>query len=121
MLATVVGFALGAAAIQALHAQTKLPAYAVLETDVTNVEAYLKEYAPLAAKALIAAGGKFLARGGKNIAIDGEPPKSRTNIVAFDSLEQAQVAFTSPEYREIRKTGEKYAKFRVWVVEGLAR
>jgi uncharacterized protein (DUF1330 family) len=121
MLAMATGFALGGAAVQGLHAQAKLPAYAVLETDVTNADAYLKEYAPLAAKALTTAGGKFLARGGKNVGIDGEPPKSRTNIVAFDSLEQARAAFASPEYREIRKTGEKYAKFRVWAVEGLAR
>jgi uncharacterized protein (DUF1330 family) len=93
----------------------------VLETDVTNADAYLKEYAPLAGKALTTAGGKFLARGGKNIAIDGEPPKSRTNIVAFETLDQARAAFGSAEYRDIRKIGEKYAKFRVWVVEGGAR
>ena len=47
-IALVAGAALGGAAIQGLHAQAKPPVYTVFEIDVTNVEAYTKEYAPLA-------------------------------------------------------------------------
>jgi len=120
-LAVVAGFALGGAAIQALHAQAKPPAYVVVEIDLTNQEAFLKEYAPIAGKAIIAGGGKYLARGGKNVAIDGEPPKPRTVVIAFDSMEKAQATFASADYREGRKIGDKYAKFRIWAVEGLAQ
>jgi uncharacterized protein (DUF1330 family) len=120
-LAMVTGVAIGAAAIQGLHAQAKPPAYVVVEIDVSNQEAFVKEYAPIAGKAITAGGGKYLARGGKNVAIEGEPPKSRTVVVAFDSLEQAQATFTSAEYREGRKIGDKYAKFRIWAMEGLAK
>jgi len=53
-------------------------------------------------------------------AIDGAPPK-RVVVLAFDSLEQAQAGFASPAYVEARKIGEKYATFRTFVVEGLAK
>jgi uncharacterized protein (DUF1330 family) len=120
-VALIAGFALGGAAVQGLHAQAKLPGYAVIEIDVSNPEAFGKEYAPIAGKAITAAGGKYLARGGKNITIEGDAPKSRTVIVAFDSLEQAKATFTSADYLEGRKIGDKYAKFRIWAMEGLAQ
>jgi uncharacterized protein (DUF1330 family) len=45
----------------------------------------------------------------------------RTVIVAFDSLEKAQATFTGAAYREGRKIGDKYAKFRIWAMEGIAK
>ena len=84
------GFGLGAVSTQTLHAQSKPPAYVISEVDVTNQDAYFKEYAPLVTKAIEAGGGKFLARGGKTVVINGEPPKGRVVVTAYDSLEQAQ-------------------------------
>jgi uncharacterized protein (DUF1330 family) len=120
-LAVLSGVAIGGLAVQGLHAQAKAPAYAVVEIDVTNQDAFMKEYAPIAGNALTAAGGKYLARGGKTVAIDGEPPKPRTVVIAFESLEKAQAAFASAAYRDNRKIGDKYAKFRIWAVEGIAQ
>jgi hypothetical protein len=59
-LSTVTGVAVGAVAVQALHAQAKPPAYVVAEIDVTNAEPYDKEYLPPAAKAITDAGGTGL-------------------------------------------------------------
>src|SRR6476660_994946 len=118
-IALVAGAAIGGAAIQTLHAQAKPPAFAVVEIDVTNPDAFLKEYSPIAGKALTEGGGKYLARGGKNVSIEGEPPKSRTVILAFENLEKAQAAFASPAYKEGRTIGDKYAKFRIWAMEAL--
>jgi uncharacterized protein (DUF1330 family) len=120
-LTLLAGIAIGGVAIQGLHAQAKPPAYVVVEIDVTNQDAFLKEYSPIAGKAITGGGGTYLARGGKNVAIDGEPPKPRTVVIAFDSIEKAQAAFASTDYREGRKIGDKYAKFRIWAVEGLAK
>ncbi len=120
-LSLLAGTAVGAAAVQTLHAQGKPKGYAVVEINVTDEAPYLKEYAPTAGKVLTDAGGKYLARGGKVAAIDGEPPKSRVVILEFESLDKAQAAFASAPYREGRKTGDKYAKFRVFAVEGLAQ
>lgn len=119
-LALLSGTAFGAIAVQTLHAEAKLPAYAIVDNDVSDQAAYLKEFAPLGGKALVAAGGKILARGGTTVSIEGEPPKGRALVVMFESLEMARAAFASPAYREARKIGDKYAKFRIWAVEGAA-
>jgi len=50
---------------------------------------------------------------------DGDPPKSRVVIHVWDSLEQIQAWYNSPEYKEARKIGEKYAKFRSFAVDGV--
>jgi uncharacterized protein (DUF1330 family) len=119
-IALVAGTALGAAAVQGLHAQAKPPAYVVGEIDVSNQEAFTKEYVPLAVKALAASGNKALARGGKVVAIDGTPPKPRIIINSFPSLEAAVAAYNSPAYKEARTVGNKYGTFRLYAVEGLA-
>jgi hypothetical protein len=43
------------------------------------------------------------------------PTSSRTVIV-----EAAKAAFNSSAYKEAKKVGDKYAKFRVYAVEGLS-
>ncbi|WP_345946906.1 DUF1330 domain-containing protein [Bradyrhizobium sp. 197] len=91
----------------------------MVDNDVSDQVAYLKEFAPVGGKALAAAGGKILARGGMTVSIEGEPPKGRALVAMFESLEKAQAAFASPAYREARKIGDKYAKFRIWAVEGV--
>ena len=119
-LSAAAGIAIGAAAVQTLHAQAKAPGYIVAEIDVSNVDGYTKEFLSKAGPALDAAGAKFLARGGKNEAIDGPPPLKRVIISQFDSLEKAVAAYKSPAYLEARKIGDKYAKFRIFAVEGVA-
>jgi uncharacterized protein (DUF1330 family) len=120
-LSLLVGFAAGAAAVQTLHAQAKPPAYTIVEIDVSNEEAFTKEYAPTAGKALMDAGAKFLARGGKTVSIEGEAPKSRVIVQAWENIDKAQAGFASAAYKENRKIGDKYAKFRIFAVEGLAQ
>ena len=105
-LSVLAGAAIGAVAVHGLHAQTKPPAYAVVENDVRNPEAYAKEFAPLAGKALTEAGAKYLARRGRVVAVDGELPKSPVTILVFEHVERAQAAFAGP-YRDARKIGDK--------------
>ena len=122
-LSMLAGAALGAGAVQGLHAQAKPPVYYIGEIDVTDPDAYAKEYAPKARAIIQAAGGKFLAIGGaaggaKVTPFDGEPPK-RAVVMVWDSMEKIQAWRANPEYIELRKVGEKYAKFRNFAVEGL--
>jgi uncharacterized protein (DUF1330 family) len=119
------GAAIGAAAIDGLHAQAKPPLYLVSEIDVTNPEAYGKEYAPKAQALIKASGGRFVAIGGvagagagKVIAFDGEAPR-RTTIQVWDSMEKYQAYRNLPAFKEARQIGEKYAKFRTFAVEGV--
>jgi uncharacterized protein (DUF1330 family) len=118
-LSLLTGVGIGAIAVQTLHAQGKPPIYRIAEIQITDVEAYTKEFAPKAQAALKGAGGRFLAAGQNVTALEGDPPKTRVTIQVWDSLEKMQAAFNSPEYKEARKIGEKYAKFRAFAVEGL--
>ena len=113
------GTVLGAAAVQSLHAQGKPVAYVISEIDVTNPDAYAKEYVPLANKALADSGQKRLASGGKTIALAGQPPASRIVLSVFESMEKAQAAYTSPAYVEARKIGDQHGKLRIFAVEGI--
>ena len=115
------GVAVGAAAVQALHAQAKPPTYVIAEIDVTNPGPYDKEYVPPAAKAITDGGGKYIVRGGATVAIFGAPPKPRIAVMVFESMEKVQAAFNSSAYKEAKKAGDKDAKFRVYAVEGLSQ
>lgn len=118
-LSAAAGIAAGAAAVETLHAQAKAPGFVIAEIDVNNVDGYTKEFLPLAAKSLSDGGAKFVVRGGKPMALEGAAPPSRIVITRFDSQEQGKAAYTSPAYMEARKIGDKYAKFRIYTVEGL--
>jgi uncharacterized protein (DUF1330 family) len=113
------GLAIGAGAVQTIHAQAKPPAYVIAEVEVTNPTGYDKEYVPGAAKAIGDGGGKYVVRGGQVAPFFGEPPKGRVVVMVFDSLDKAQAAFNSPGYKAAKKEGDKYANFRVFAVEGL--
>ncbi len=116
-LSVLAGVTAGAAAVQGLHAQAKPPTYVVFEIDVQRPDEYLKEFVPLAEKAVAEAGGKFLAQTGPAAVIDGTPPR-RAAVIAFENLDKARASFRTEAYKVARKTGEKYATFRIYAVEG---
>src|SRR5260370_35242033 len=97
------GAALGAAAIEALHAQAKPPVYLITEIDVTNVDAYTKEYVPKVRATIKAAGGRVLGASQKVTPVEGEPPKSRVSINAWVSLEKMQAWRASLYSGELRQ------------------
>ncbi len=116
-LSMLAGAALGAGAIQGLHAQAKPPIYYVAEIDVTNADAYAKEYVPKAQALIKGSGGHILAASNKVSAIEGTPPK-RVAIISWESMEKLQAWRNSAEFKENRKIGDKYATFRSFALEG---
>jgi uncharacterized protein (DUF1330 family) len=114
------GGVIGAAAVQGLHAQTKPPVYFIFENELTNPEAYKKDYLPEALATIKAHGGRLLAAG-KPTSFAGEPPKNSAGILVWDSMEQLEGWFNSPEYRKVRAVGEKYATYRNFAVPGVAQ
>ena len=59
----------------------------------------LSAYAKLSAPAMVAAGGKILARG-MPVAVKEEGEATRTVIVEWESLEAAHAGYDSPAYQE---------------------
>ena len=114
-------FVLGAAAMQGSSAQTRPPVYYVQQIEVSNVEAYTKEYVPRAQESIKTAGGRILSAGAKLTTIEGEAPKQRIAIIAWDSVEQMQAWRASALFKEARAIGEKYGKFHAFTVEGVVQ
>src|SRR4051812_1353639 len=102
--AMLVGIGVGALAVQGLHAQAKPPVYTVTEIDVTNADAYMKEYVPVVQGIIKKAGGKLIAASLKVTAFEGTAPK-RVAINQWESLEKAQAVYNSGEYKDAQKIG----------------
>jgi uncharacterized protein (DUF1330 family) len=120
VLAMLVGVGIGAVAVQGLHAQAKPPVYFISEIDITNPDAYAREFAPNAQAGIKAAGGRALAAGSKVTTIEGTPPKGRVVVMQWDSMEKIQAWLNDPEQQTLRKNvGDKYATFRSFTVEGV--
>ena len=118
-LALLAGFTIGRAAVQGLHAATKAPAYVVTEIGISDLDAYQKEYLPLAQASIKASGGHLVAAGQNIVVLEGASPGTRVAINQFDSLDAVQVWRNSDQFKEARKVGDKYAKFRAFAFEGL--
>jgi uncharacterized protein (DUF1330 family) len=115
------GFGLGVLAIQTLHAQGKPPVYVVTEIDVTNVDAYNKEYVPVVRPIIAKSGGKLIAVSQNPTSLEGAPQKSGVAINMFENLEKATAWREGADYKEARKIGDTYAKFRAYVVEAFSQ
>ena len=117
-LVVAAGLGIAATAIHGLHAQSKAPVYAVVDIgEIADPEGY-KAISQVANADMPNAGGRYLARTDKIIAVDGTAPK-RFSIIAFDSLEKAQAWYNSPEMNKISEIRKKTIKARVFFVEGL--
>ena len=121
-LGAIASAALGAAAVQTLHAQAKPPVYQITEIDVSDLDAYTKEYAPKAQAIIRANGGRNLAAGENVTRVEGDAPKRRVALTVWDSMEKFQAYRNSAEFKELRaNVGDKYAKFRTFTVEGVTQ
>ena len=116
---------LGALGSEALHGQARPPAYLIGQIDVSDPDGYAKEYLPKAREIIKAHGGRLIAAAGSAatgaqvVAIDGEAPK-RVVIYMYPSMEDLQAWRNDPAYVQVRRVGEKYAKYHTFAVEGAA-
>ena len=120
-LVLLAGAGIGAVVMDRLHAQGKPPVYAISEIQISNEDGYAKEFIPKAREAIKAGGGRIIAASNKPTAGEGDPPKGRVVIQQWDSIEQWQAYRNSAATKAAREIGNKYAKFRVFAVEGVAQ
>lgn len=95
-----------------------MAAYVVVDIDVTDPVGY-EEYKNLAGPAVVACGGKYLARGGATTTLEGDWHPSRLVILQFDSVEQAKRWWESPEYCDAKAIRQRTAHTQMVVVEGV--
>ena len=91
--------------------------YIIAQIDVTNPQPYA-EYAKLSPGIISQFGGRFLARAGRTVTLEGAPARSRVVIVEYPSFERAQSFFSSTEYQQAKKLREGAANAQFILVEG---
>ncbi len=69
----------------------------IAHVTVTDPDAYAR-YAELAGPAVAKHGGKFIARGGRYVQLEGKE-RPRNVVARFPSVEDAEACYHSPEYQ----------------------
>jgi uncharacterized protein (DUF1330 family) len=116
------GIALGAIAVQSLHAQSRPPTYVVVDISAySDPEGFKAIPASKAASPAETAklGGRYVVRSETMTALEGTPPK-RFVVIAFDSKEKAQGWYDAPETKAVQAIRNKTSTSRVFMVEGFA-
>jgi len=117
-ISVLTGIALGAAAVQTLHAQAKSAVYMIAINEVSNQEGYAKEYVPPAQKSVKDHGGVYVAAG-PGTQVTGNLPNGPVVILRWESMEALQRWRNSPDFQAALKIGEKYAKYNIIAVDGV--
>jgi uncharacterized protein (DUF1330 family) len=94
-----------------------MPAYVIVESDVTDPEQY-KHYMAATPAAVASGGGRFIVRGGETVTLEGDWQPKRIVVVEFDDLEAAQHWYASQEYQAAKAHREGAATLRVIAVAG---
>jgi uncharacterized protein (DUF1330 family) len=120
VLAVLAGVVIGLAGAMVIHAQqTKTaPGYVIAEVDVHDAATFAK-YGAKVPDTLKPYNGHYLVRGGKVDGVEGQAPKDRFVVIAFDSAEKARAWENSPEYEAIKPIRHSSATSRVFIVEGV--
>jgi uncharacterized protein (DUF1330 family) len=91
-------------------------AYVLVEIEVIDPEAYA-EYMPLAEASVKRHGGRYIARGGKTEALEGEWA-GRIVILEFESLDAARSWYHSDDYQAALPIRLRTSRGRMIAVEG---
>jgi uncharacterized protein (DUF1330 family) len=120
IIATLVGISVGGIGGIAIRGQQvkTAPGYLIAEVEVTDPDK-LQNYAEKVQETLTPFHYHFVVRSSKVQALEGNAPRSRFVIIAFDSAEKAHEWYDSPAYAAIRPIRQSAAKSRVFIVEGL--
>ena len=96
-----------------------MAAYVIYQGEVLDAKRY-DEYKAKAAASILAAGGRYLVRGGDVEVLEGEAPAGRTVVLEFPSMHAALDWYRSDEYTDIRKIRKGAARAHMYVVHGVA-
>ncbi len=96
-----------------------MSAFVIVDIEVHDPVRY-EEYKQLAAASVTAYGGRYLARGGRAVVLEGAWVPKRLVVLEFENLERAQQWLNSPEYRPARELRHATAYASMVAVEGVA-
>jgi uncharacterized protein (DUF1330 family) len=119
-LAIACGLLVGGGAVQLLHAQSKPPAFVVAEVDVKDRDGFEQNFLKATRKDITDHGGKYLAGGyNKTMSLVGSEPANRVVILQFPNMDAVKKWQDEGAMDMENTIGSKYAKFRIFAVEGV--
>jgi uncharacterized protein (DUF1330 family) len=95
-----------------------MAAYIVARVDVDDpslLKSYLAATPPIVEKY----GGKFVARGGTTVTLEGPEEARRIVLIEFPSLSDAEAFYRSEEYSQARKLRDGVATAEFIAVDGV--
>jgi uncharacterized protein (DUF1330 family) len=94
-----------------------MPAYVIVDIDVTDPERY-EQYKAATPATIAAAGGRYLVRGGELTILEGDWQPSRLVVLEFDDLAAAEHWYESEAYQTAKQLREGGARMRMIAVQG---
>jgi uncharacterized protein (DUF1330 family) len=95
-----------------------MPAYVIVETDISDPEQY-EQYKAVSPDAVAAGGGRFLVRGGDMAVLEGEWRPTRVVVLEFPDLESAKAWYASDTYQDAKRLRDGAAQISMVAVEGV--
>ena len=95
-----------------------MPAYLIGDVEVIDSVAY-EEYRQKVPAVIAAYGGRYQARGGVVVLLEGNWSPKRCIVLEFPSLDQFKTWWNSPEYQPLKALRERAARSNLVVTEGL--
>ena len=95
-----------------------MSAFVIVEIAIHDQEKY-REYIQLAPPSIAHYGGKYIARGGKTISLEGNWNPERMVILSFPSVKSAQDWWNSEEYARAKTIRHQTATTKMLILEGL--
>lgn len=96
-----------------------MPAYLVVRAEITNWPQY-QEYMKVTPGIVAKFGGRFIARGGEVVTLEGPPETRRVVIIEFPSLAQAEAFSQSAEYTQAKRIRADAGTAQFIAVEGVS-
>jgi uncharacterized protein (DUF1330 family) len=95
-----------------------MTAYILIRVNVTDMERY-RGYMALTPAILAQYQGRFIARGGESVTLEGPEESRRLALVEFPSLELAKVFYASPEYQAAKALRDGACEAEFVALDGL--
>ena len=94
-----------------------MSAYIVARVDVRNWDAY-REYMRHTPRVIAKFGGRFIARGGEMVTLEGPEETLRVVLVEFPTLDSAKNFYNSPDYKAVKKLRQGAGSAKLVAIDG---
>ncbi|MEJ2111076.1 MAG: DUF1330 domain-containing protein [Acidobacteriota bacterium] len=91
--------------------------YVIVQAEINDMDKF-RNYLAESPGTIAKYGGRYLARAGRTVQLEGEEDGRRLVIIEFPSLEKASEWYQSEEYQTVRKLREGAATGSLIAIEG---